>query len=171
MLSPPQNMKPYLGHYARIMRAHSLLRVLLCFLNTKRPRARGVVPRRLPGEKCRAFCGTPGCKHLPDSPPDFRSLVVSVAPSLPSHACHSPVSSLSASSPIPCQFSASGFGTRHSCSLLHAVITILSFFPPLWSSLQWSHQWSRVVMILDGLSISYWDLSTPKECSGQPQGR
>ena len=32
MLSPPQNMKPYLGHYARIIRAYSLLRVLLCFL-------------------------------------------------------------------------------------------------------------------------------------------
>ena len=26
-------MKPCLGHYARIMRAYSLLRVLLCFLN------------------------------------------------------------------------------------------------------------------------------------------
>ena len=32
MLSPPQNMKPYLGHHARIMRAYSLLRILLCFL-------------------------------------------------------------------------------------------------------------------------------------------
>ena len=32
MLSPPQNMKPYLGHYARIMRAYSLLHVLLCVL-------------------------------------------------------------------------------------------------------------------------------------------
>ena len=29
MLSPPQNMKPYLGS---TMRAYSLLRVLLCFL-------------------------------------------------------------------------------------------------------------------------------------------
>ena len=37
MLSPPQNMKPYLGHYARIMRAYSLLRVLLCFLSTRVP--------------------------------------------------------------------------------------------------------------------------------------
>ena len=32
MLSPPQNMKPYVGHYDRIMRGYSLLRVLLCFL-------------------------------------------------------------------------------------------------------------------------------------------
>ena len=32
MQSPPQNMKPYLGHDARIMPAYSLLRVLLCFL-------------------------------------------------------------------------------------------------------------------------------------------
>ena len=32
MLSPPQNMTPYLGHYAPIMRACSLLRVLLRFL-------------------------------------------------------------------------------------------------------------------------------------------
>ena len=32
MLSPPQNMKPYSGHCARIMCAYSLLRVLLCFL-------------------------------------------------------------------------------------------------------------------------------------------
>ena len=32
MLSPPQNMKPYLGLYARIVRAYSLLCVLLCFL-------------------------------------------------------------------------------------------------------------------------------------------
>ena len=34
MISPPQNMKPYLGHYARIMHAYSLLRVLLCFLSS-----------------------------------------------------------------------------------------------------------------------------------------
>ena len=33
MLSPPQNMKPYLGHCGSIMRAYSLLRVLLCFLS------------------------------------------------------------------------------------------------------------------------------------------
>ena len=32
MLSPPLNMKPNLGHCGSIMRAYSLLRVLLCFL-------------------------------------------------------------------------------------------------------------------------------------------
>ena len=34
MLPPPQNMKPYLGHWGSIMRAYCLLRVLLCFLTT-----------------------------------------------------------------------------------------------------------------------------------------
>ena len=54
MLSPPQTMKPYLGHYARIMRAYSLLRVLLCFpilLGHVGRQGGGVSPRALAGRQ------------------------------------------------------------------------------------------------------------------------